>query len=127
VTVTLTAISNSPTWYFSSWSGDATGTANPLNVQMLSDKAITATFQQLPTYTLTLATNGQGTIASSPDGGVYASNTAVTVTATPAAGWVFTAWSGDAAGAANPVSVTMSRNLSLTATFAQLPAFDVQP
>jgi uncharacterized repeat protein (TIGR02543 family) len=127
VTVTLTAISNSPTWYFSSWSGDATGTANPLNLQMLSNKVITATFQQLPTFTLTLATNGQGTIALSPDGGVYASNTVVTVTATPAAGWVFTAWSGDATGAANPVSVTMSHNLSLTATFAQLPAFDVQP
>jgi Divergent InlB B-repeat domain/Immunoglobulin domain len=127
VTVTLTAISNDPIWYFSSWSGDATGTANPLNVKMLSNKAITATFQQLPTYTLTLATNGQGTITLSPAGGVYASNTAVTVTATPAAGWVFIAWSGDATGAANPVSVTMSRNLSLAATFAQLPAFDVQP
>jgi uncharacterized repeat protein (TIGR02543 family) len=127
VTVTLTAISNDPTWYFSSWSGDATGTANPLNIQMLSNEVITATFQQLPTFTLTLATNGQGTIALNPAGGVYASNTVVMVTATPAAGWVFAAWSGDATGAANPVSVTMSGNLSLTATFAQLPAFDVQP
>ncbi len=119
-TVTLTAISNDPTWYFSSWSGDATGTANPLNIQMLSSKVITATFQHLPPYALTLATKGQGTIALSPAGGVYASNTVVTVTATPAAGWVFTGWSGDATGAANPVSVTMSYDRSLSPTFAQL-------
>jgi uncharacterized repeat protein (TIGR02543 family) len=81
----------------------------------------------LPTYTLMLATYGQGTIALSPAGGVYASNTLVAVTATPAAGWVFTGWSGAATGAANPASVTMSHNLSLAATFAQLPAIDVQP
>ncbi len=127
VTVTLTAISNDPSWYFSSWAGDATGTDNPLNVGMDSNKVITATFQQLPSYTLTLATNGQGTIALNPPGGVYASNTAVTVTATPATGWVFTAWSGSTNGNANPLFITMNTNNSLTGTFAQLPAFDTQP
>jgi hypothetical protein len=125
--VILTAISNDPSWYFSSWSGDATGTANPLNVGMDSNKVITATFQQLPSYTLTLVTNGQGTIGLNPPGGVYPSNTAVTVTATAATGWVFTAWSGGASGSANPLSITMNTNNSLTGTFAQLPAFDTQP
>jgi hypothetical protein len=125
--VILTAISNNPSWYFSSWSGDATGSANPLNVGMDSNKVITATFQQLPSYTLTLATNGQGTIALNPPGGVYPSNTAVTVTATPATGWVFDSWSGSASGSANPLSITMNMNNSLTGTFAQLPAFDTQP
>jgi hypothetical protein len=94
---------------------------------MDSNKVITATFQQLPSYTLTLATNGQGTIALNPPGGVYASNTAVTVTATPATGWVFTAWSGSTNGNANPLSITINTNNSLTGTFAQLPAFDTQP
>lgn len=126
-TVTITAISNDPSWYFANWSGDASGSSNPLNVLMDSNKVITATFQQFNSYTLTLVTNGQGTISLSPTGGVYAGNTTVTVTATPASGWVFTGWSGGASGSANPLSVTITNNLSLTGNFAQLPAFDVLP
>lgn len=125
--VTLTAISNDPSWYFANWSGDANGSTNPLNVLMDTNKVITATFQQFGSFTLTLVTNGQGTISLSPAGGVYASNTPVTVTATPAGGWVFTGWSGDANGNANPLSVAMTNNLLLTGNFAQLPAFDVLP
>src|SRR5689334_6900490 len=49
--VTVTATPNSG-WYFSAWTGDASGSANPLNVTMNGDKAITGSFQQLPTYTL---------------------------------------------------------------------------
>lgn len=124
--VTITA-SNSVGWDFANWSGDATGTNNPLNVTMDADKVITATFQQIPSYTLTLATNGQGTISLSPLGGVYLSNTVVTATATPAAGWIFASWSGSTNGNANPLSITMNANNSLTGTFAQLPAFDVLP
>ena len=127
VTVTLMAVSNNPSWYFSSWSGDANGTDNPLNVGMDSNKVITATFLQLPSYTLTLATNGQGTIALNPPGGLYLSNTLVTVTASAPTGWVFASWSGGTNGDANPLSFTMRGNNSLTGTFAQLPAFDVEP
>jgi hypothetical protein len=126
-TVILTAISNDPSWFFSNWSGDSNDTANPFNITMDGNKVITATFQQFPSYTLTLATNGQGTISLSPTGGVYVTNTIVTATATPAAGWVFTSWSGSTNGNANPLSITMNTNNSLTGTFAQLPAFDVQP
>jgi hypothetical protein len=125
--VILTAISNDPSWYFSSWSGDASGSDNPLNVTMDSNKVITATFLQLPSYTLTLATNGQGTISINPTGGIYLSNSAVTAAATAATGWVFVAWSGSTNGNANPLSITMNANFSLTGTFAQLPAFDTQP
>jgi hypothetical protein len=126
-TVTLNAISNDPSWYFSGWSGDAIGTDNPMNVGMGSNKVITATFLHLPSYTLTLATNGLGTIALNPPGGIYPSNTLVSVTATAATGWVFTAWSGSAGGSANPLPITMNTDKSLTGTFAQLPAFDTQP
>src|SRR5215831_2535929 len=44
--VTLTAISNDPSWYFANWSGDASGSGNPINVTMDTNKVITATFQQ---------------------------------------------------------------------------------
>src|ERR1039458_3728996 len=114
-------------WYFANWSGDASGAVNPLQVTMNSNLSITGNFLAFPTYTLTLVTNGQGTISLSPPGGSYLSNSVVTATATPATGWVFVSWSGGTNTAANPVALAMNGNNSLTGTFAQLPAFDVQP
>ena len=75
-------------------------------------------------YTLTVAIIGSGTVRRDPTLSIYPAGASVTLTATPAGGWVFTGWSGDVTGAANPVSVTMNRNLSLAATFAgsNLPA-----
>jgi hypothetical protein len=126
VTVTATATPNSG-WYFSGWSGDVAGTINPTNVLMNANKVMTANFLAYPTYALTLTTNGQGGISLSPPGFNYPSNTVVTATATPASGWIFTSWSGSTNTSANPVSVTMNANSSLTATFVQPPAFDIQP
>ncbi len=125
--VTLTAVSNNPSWYFSGWSGDASGTSNPLNVTMNSNIVITANFQQFGYFSLGLITNGQGTIALSPPGGSYPSNTVVTVTAAPAAGWLFNSWSGSATGNVNPLSVTMTNSLAVTGNFVQLPRFNVPP
>jgi len=124
--VTVTAIPSSG-WYFSSWSGDQTGTANPLNVTMRSDLVITGNFLPFSTNTLTLTTNGQGTISLNPAGGTYQSNTVVTVTATPAVGWIFVGWSGSTNTSANPLLLPMNGNQSLTGTFVQRPAFDIQP
>ena len=39
-------------WTFSGWSGDASGSTNPLTVNMTASKTITATFTQ-NSYTLT--------------------------------------------------------------------------
>ena len=52
-----------------------------------------------PSYTLTTNTPGGGSISLNPSGGYYLSNTIVTVTATPAAGWTFLQWAGDLTGA----------------------------
>ena len=69
---------------------------------------IGATFKPTPVYyTLTTAINpaGSGTVSG---GGSYASGATATVTATPAAGYTFTSWSGDITGTANPTTVTMN-------------------
>ena len=42
----------------------------------------------------------------------------VTLTATPNAGYVFTGWSGDATGSANPLVITMDGDRVIGATFA---------
>ena len=108
---------------FTGWSGDATGAANPLTVAMTANKAITATFTAAPpaSYTLTINTAGSGTVAKSPDQATYASGASVSLTATPAAGFQFTGWSGDATGTVNPLTVAMTANRNITATFTAIP------
>jgi hypothetical protein len=124
VTITATPAAG---WYFSAWTGDENSTANPFNVTMSSNKVITANFQPLPTYTLTTSTDGAGSISLDPPGGSYLSNSVVSATATPASGWLFLNWAGDASGKANPVAVTMNGNKAITAVFAQPAAIDQSP
>ncbi len=126
VTVTLTA-TPSAGWYFGGWSGVGGGTTNSLNLTMKGDLSVTGKFLAYPVYAFTLTTNGQGSIGLNPAGGSYASNTLVTATATPAAGWVFTGWSGGTNSTTDPLALSLNGNLALTGNFAQLPAFDVQP
>jgi hypothetical protein len=84
---------------------------------MTANKSITANF--VPAYSLTLATNGGGAVVRNPDQSLYGSNSIVLLTASPGPGWLFGGWSGSAGGASNPLSVTMTNNKSITATFFQ--------
>jgi len=72
----------------------------------------------LPTYSVSVTNGGGGgSVALSPSGGNYLSNSLVTLTANPAAGWRFLQWQGDAAGT-NPVaSVSVNRNQFILAIF----------
>ncbi|HYD42153.1 MAG TPA: cellulase family glycosylhydrolase [Anaeromyxobacter sp.] len=71
------------------------------------------------TYTLTTSVNGSGTVARSPTGTSFPGGTVVTLTATPAAGYQFAGWTGDASGATNPISIRMNGNLTVVANFIQ--------
>jgi uncharacterized repeat protein (TIGR02543 family) len=117
--VTLTAVPSAGQ-QFTGWSGDATGTTNPLSVAMDANKSIMATFSPVsPTqYTLEINVNGNGSVSKSPDQAAYNEGTSVSLTATSAAGQQFTGWGGDATGTTNPLNVIMSANKSITATFA---------
>ena len=108
-------------WQFTGWSGAATGTTNPVNILMNANKTLTANFTQTQAqqFTLTTNTTGNGSVSLNPAGGTYSSGTTVAATATPAAGWQFTGWSGAATGTANPVNVLMNANKTLTANFSQ--------
>jgi uncharacterized repeat protein (TIGR02543 family) len=71
-----------------------------------------------PTYTLTVTTNGSGSVTANPQQTSYLSGSAVTLTATPGINDTFTGWSGACTGA-NPVcTLTITADLSATATFA---------
>ena len=113
-TASLTAIPV-PGYVFSDWSGDATGTDNPLSVLVDSDKSITANFTRI-THTVTTAANPPegGTVDG---GGTYNWGDTTTLTATPAANYEFSGWSGDARGTDNPLSVLVDSDKSITANF----------
>jgi uncharacterized repeat protein (TIGR02543 family) len=77
---------------------------------------------QIPNYTLT-TTAVNGTVALSPAGGSYAFGTVVTLTATPAAGYAFSSWSGSVTGTTSPMTVTIDGNKSVTANFSAIPKY----
>ena len=69
------------------------------------------------TYKLTIATSGKGSVSVSPSAANYTAGTVVTLTATPAAGSPWAGWSGDATGTTNPIKVTITRDMKVTANF----------
>ena len=113
-TVQLTA-TPAPGYTFTGWSGDASGSTNPLSVTMNGIKNIAANFT-IKQFSITL-TSTNGTITRNPSQALYDSNTVVQLTATPAIGYTFTGWSGDASGSTNPLSVTMNGNKNIAANF----------
>ncbi len=100
---------------FTGWSGDATGTSPSITITMSSNKTVTANFQLIKyTLTVTATPSAGGTVGGA---GSYNSGDVVTVKATPAAGYIFTGWSGDAAGTSSTVAITMNGNKSIAANF----------
>src|SRR5664280_1353126 len=67
--------------------------------------------------TTTVAQSAAGSISRSPDASSYAPGTVVTLTASPASGYVFTGWSGALTGKKNPATVTMDADRNVTAFF----------
>lgn len=72
------------------------------------------------TYSVTTNVSGSGTVSLSPTGGTYEAGTVVTLSASAAAGWEFSNWSGDLTGSENPATITMSSNRSVTAVFHEV-------
>jgi hypothetical protein len=121
VTLNATAASG---WTFTGWSGACSGTGSCV-VTMNKSQSVTATFLQ-NIYTLTVSTSGNGTVTST-DGfincpgtctHVYPPNARVMLNASPALGWSLSAWSGACTGS-GACNLTMTKNLSVTATFTQ--------
>jgi len=135
--VSLTAVPNAG-WEFSGWSGDLGGSDSSEYLPMDNNKTVTAIFTEITEYSLpenivvseilqatteySLSVNiiGSGSVSvngSSP----YPAGSVVQLTATPAAGWMFSGWSGDLPGSANPEFLLMDSNKSVTATFTEIP------
>jgi uncharacterized repeat protein (TIGR02543 family) len=123
-TVTLTA--NPATGYaFSYWSGDQIGITSPVTITMDSNKTIYAHFKELTKYTLSVYVSGGGgsRVTKSPAQSYYYEGQTVTLTADPAAGYVFDYWSGDHIGVSPSFTITMDSDKSIYAHFKALPRY----
>ena len=82
-------------------------------------------------FTLSAGHNNAGTVTAKPDGkdrvlncgtacsAKFASGTVVTLTATPPAGKSFVSWTGACTGSAPSCNLTMTKDLSVTASFSK--------
>ena len=131
-------------YLFTEWTGDASGSDNPLSVSMTTDKSIGATFTKdtadtdgdsfsnydelitystdpadsnsFPTRTLIAEATTNGSITSTD---IHKLGASTTVTATPSTGYIFSAWTGASTGTDNPLTITMNDNKTIGATFTK--------
>jgi uncharacterized repeat protein (TIGR02543 family) len=123
--VTITAVPG-PDWQFDGWSGDSISTENPLTLVIVGNVNLTATFSELPCYTVTTQTVGTGTVEVTPDSNCYHAGTMVTLTAVPGESWAFDSWSGDTTSTENPLTLEITGDVNLVASFEQLYSLTVQ-
>ena len=106
-------------WQFLNWTGagaanlvDANSASTTIINPTTSNTDLVANFAKT-TYTLTWTVNGSGTVTP-PSGTNYVLDTALVVTATPAAGWEFVNWTG--AGAVNLVDANSASTTIINPT-----------
>ena len=130
--VTLTATPEAG-WALKGWEGDCqstdSDTTNTVAVTMDTDKTCKASFVFMP-ITLTVDKVGEGTITSEPESincgtdcsAEFAEQTALTLTAAPAAGYWFRGWTGDCnkgKNSENPITVNLDAVFKCKAHFAK--------
>ncbi len=125
-------VSAIPGYEFSGWTGDVPAgheNDNPLKLLMTADKSITANYTSVPTDTLTLTSNGSGSVEVTPapyndDEFIYNEGTELTLVPKPAPLYEFDSWSGDVpAGSENdyPLTITLNSKTSITAMYTPIP------
>jgi uncharacterized repeat protein (TIGR02543 family) len=116
VTLTVTAAAG---YRFDHWSGDVSGNTTTTNIVMNADKSVTANFIKVYTLTVTVSPDEGGSVTAA--GGTYDTGASVTLTATPATGYVFDHWSGDASGNSASVTIAVTGDKNITAVFKKSP------
>ena len=82
-----------------------------------SEEADAVTIVVLENHTLTASASVGGSVTLNPPGGLFLSTSTVSATATPALGWSFLYWLGDASGTNPVVNLSMERNKTIQAVF----------
>lgn len=129
VTLTATAAEG---FEFAGWGGDITASESTIVFLMTGDVELTAMFTEAGPATFKLTAfvdpSGAGTIVRDPAEFEYEDGAEVTLTAYAGDGFVFTGWSGDlpegADAASSELTVTMSSDVNIEATFAAAQQLD---
>ena len=103
-------------YHFVDWS-DSVATISRTDTNVTGNVNVTANYTQ-DEYSLSI-TSDHGTVAKDPDQVTYHYGEVVQLTPTADLGWSFSSWSGDLTGSANPGSVTIHGNTSVTANYTQ--------
>jgi uncharacterized repeat protein (TIGR02543 family) len=107
----------------SSWLYFQSGSSNPPLLYDFSEER----WLTPPTSTHMVKVNANLTEAGSVSGGgTYEDGSSATLTATPANGYVFVAWSGDASGENASTTITVDGAKTVTAIFSKITAADVK-
>ena len=122
--VTLTAVP-AVGYKFVAWGGDLSGSVNPATLSMTGNKTVSATFAPDQSYTIDITTVGSGLVVKDPEQAEYSLGQQVTLTAFPLSGMEFVGWSGALTGNQNPVVITVSGDMAITATFAPLGVYSL--
>jgi uncharacterized protein (TIGR02145 family) len=125
-TVTITAIP-SENWTFKNWEGDNSGTSNPLQLKINSNKSITAVFTKKP-ISVNITIIGEGTVVekiiSSPSGREYPHGSIIELTATPKAGWIFSDYVIDGKSIGEKITkIEVLKQSTIFARFIMEPVF----
>jgi hypothetical protein len=135
--VTLTA-DPAEGWYFKEWTGSVQSDDNEVVVILEGDLQVTAVFAKgtppgdddepgnpTPTedmYSLLSEVQGNGVVT--PASGEFDAGSEVRLVATPAVGWVFAGWEGDASGSELATEIVLDANRKVIARFEEDPNGD---
>ena len=113
--VTITA-TPSDEYEFTGWSGNASGSSNPLTIIMNGNINITANFSVINYSLIVSASNGGSVNLTEGD---YSSQTSITLIASPDEGYSFVRWSGSVSSTENSIDVVMDNNKIISAVFEE--------
>lgn len=101
---------------FLRWGGDISGSDNPIQIVMDTNKAVIVDFVEVPIYTLTTTSLGKGHVSSKANG-EYNEGAIVKINAFPDWPETFISWKGDIVSTKNPLEISIDSNINIIAEF----------
>jgi len=115
-------------WYFVNWTGDYKGTEEEINITMDEDKSITAHFEELDKFNLSIYVEGEGSTNPEEGNHTYYDGENVTIEAIPDDGWRFFGWTGDypeGEEKEEEINITMDEDKTITVWFVEIPTYEL--
>jgi uncharacterized repeat protein (TIGR02543 family) len=113
--VTITATSEEG-YIFKGWEG-AESENNTITISIENDTSITAIFEAITEYTVSIINSEGGTVSS--EGGTFFEGFQFSITATPNEGYEFLGWENNDSISPS-LTITITSNITLTAIFSQI-------